>query len=105
MYFYLIARDAQLHQSSARNRRTYVQRSSQDASAFAHGDQADAGVAVQGSKSLAVVLDVHFQAICVETQFDPGFFCFGVAADIIQRFLQDSVNLHAWRSADGESGS
>ena len=73
----------------------YLKHAANQFSTFAHSDQPDPALHLFRHKARAMILHFKLQEIRRKLQPDPGFARSGMPAHIIQRFLQDAIDVHA----------
>ncbi len=97
-----LSRYRQVHQRSTLRRTRKDDLSTHQLRALAHGDQADAALAWAFRESSPVIFHFQLEGSRQETKADPSPFCASVTRDVVQRFLQNAVHMHASAAIDGE---
>jgi len=101
MRFHLFAGGLEMNEGATCGEWGNFERAAQNFGAFAHGDEADAGLAFGGTKTFAMIFDFKNQGSGFELQANPGFFGAGMPSDIVERFLKDAIDLDAGGCSHG----
>src|SRR6516165_6548103 len=107
MRFDLYPRNPQLDECPypAVTRRSFArgnaERATKNFGSLAHRDEPDAGLSIVWRETFSVIFYLQLQLRRAKAQPYPGFLCIRMPAHVIQRFLQDAVDLHAGTGFDG----
>src|SRR5579885_3566130 len=105
MSFHPFARNSQREQGSTFGWLRDRKKRAENFGALAHGDKADAALSFLGVKASAMIFNFEFESFWRKIHAQPGFAGAGVAADIIQRLLNDTVDVNTRRGFDRKRSS